>query len=397
MGEVYGLPRHLFEDGLAEWAERRGVLVKAIEDAALGVASVYRSLELPLPKQLPYASKEIRQAWADLLARFMPFDLVIDEHTADGQEARVSKTSVAGSWGAVAGALRFFADRFGMPRASHRGHHAVLRPRAGARRAGAAARGADRTRASTRGSRSSGGAAYFGFDLDTEVEPLRGAIPEPLRAAARDVLAEALIAGETTHPDQGRLRARGRDAGRALAAFRRRAGRGLARGRAGAASGHSSRRVDSWEDFLAHADRARSRSAGGRGDASAARRAAGDGARARATPCRSTTRWRTAQGVARVRLREGQAKRLRTGDLPPLDRPLRFAVQRGRHAPILADTVAELQARAPAGPEAARHDDDDRPPGRGRGGGSARAGRSAGRPARGDAAARAGVADARHA
>ena len=43
------------------------------------------------------------------------------------------------------------------------------------------------------------------------------------------------------------------------------------------------------------------------------------------------------QGVARVRLREGQARRLREGDLPPLDRPLRFAVVRGRHQPILAD------------------------------------------------------------
>ena len=61
LGEVYGLPRHLFEEGLAEWAERRGVLIKAIEDAALGVASVYRSLELPLPKQLPYASKRLAQ------------------------------------------------------------------------------------------------------------------------------------------------------------------------------------------------------------------------------------------------------------------------------------------------------------------------------------------------
>ena len=137
MGEVYGLPRHLFDEGLDEWAERRGVLVKAIEDTALGMASVYRSLELPLPKQLPYASKDIRRAWAELLARFMPFDLVIDEHTADGQEARVSKTSVAGSWGAVAGALRFFADRFGVPRASIEGttlsydlvrEHAALGP-----------------------------------------------------------------------------------------------------------------------------------------------------------------------------------------------------------------------------------------------------------------------------
>ena len=53
LGEVYGLPRHLFDEGLEEWAERRGVLIKAIEDTALGLASVYRSLDLPLPKQLP--------------------------------------------------------------------------------------------------------------------------------------------------------------------------------------------------------------------------------------------------------------------------------------------------------------------------------------------------------
>ena len=63
LGEVYGLPRHLFEEGLEEWAERRGVLVKAIEDMALGTASVYRALELPLPKPLPYASKEMRRRW----------------------------------------------------------------------------------------------------------------------------------------------------------------------------------------------------------------------------------------------------------------------------------------------------------------------------------------------
>ena len=55
----------------------------------------------------------------------MPFDLVIDEHTADGQEARVSKTSVAGSWGAVAGTLRYFADRFGVAAGVDRGDHAA--------------------------------------------------------------------------------------------------------------------------------------------------------------------------------------------------------------------------------------------------------------------------------
>ena len=144
LGEVYGLPRHLFEDGLAEWAERRGVLVKAIEDAALGMASVYRSLELPLPKQLPYASKDIRTAWAELLARFMPFDLVIDEHTADGQEARVSKTSVAGSWGAVAGHASLLRRPVRHPARLDRGDDPVLRSRAGARRARAAAGRADR-------------------------------------------------------------------------------------------------------------------------------------------------------------------------------------------------------------------------------------------------------------
>jgi hypothetical protein len=50
------------------------------------------------------------------------------------------------------------------------------------------------------------------------------------------------------------------------------------------------------------------------------------------------------EGVARVRLREGQAKRLRPDELPKLDRPLRFAVQRGRHPPVLADTIPALQA-----------------------------------------------------
>ena len=130
----------------------------------------------------------------------MPFDLVIDEHTADGQEARVSKTSVAGSWGAVAGTLRFFADRFGVPRASIEGttlsydlvrEHARLGP---PRSCSAAAAKHQRLAVERR-------RIYFGFELDTEVEPLEGPIPEALRPAARDVLADALMAGEAQHPD----------------------------------------------------------------------------------------------------------------------------------------------------------------------------------------------------
>src|SRR6266496_1785239 len=121
LGEVYGLPRHLFRDSIDRWAEGRGVLVKAIEDVALGLASVYRQLELPLPERLPYAGEKSVTAFADLVAKIMPFDLVIDEATADGREARVSRSSVCGSWGAIAGTLRYFADRFGVPRASIEG------------------------------------------------------------------------------------------------------------------------------------------------------------------------------------------------------------------------------------------------------------------------------------
>src|SRR5262245_30940645 len=118
MGEVYGLPRHLFDEETVDaWAERRGVLVKAIEDAALGMASIYRAIELPLPHRMPTAGHKTLAKFQDLLAQYMPFSLVIDEETSTGDEVRVSKNSVAGSWGAIAGDVRYFADRMGVPRA----------------------------------------------------------------------------------------------------------------------------------------------------------------------------------------------------------------------------------------------------------------------------------------
>ncbi|HMH25072.1 MAG TPA: hypothetical protein VK542_00655, partial [Gemmatimonadaceae bacterium] len=107
IGEVYGLPRHLFDESIESWAEQRGVLVKAIEDAALATASIYRALGMELPTKMVNARDHIYRKFTELLAQYMPFDLVIDEHTADGTEARVSKTSVAGSWGAIAGDLRY--------------------------------------------------------------------------------------------------------------------------------------------------------------------------------------------------------------------------------------------------------------------------------------------------
>ena len=363
IGEVYGLPRHLFEDGLEEWAERRGVLIKAIEDTALGLASVYRSLELPLPKQLPYASKEIRTRWADLIARVMPFDLVIDEHTADGQEARVSKTSVAGNWGAVAGALRFFADRFGVARASIEGttvsydlvnRYAVLgQPKVILTGPHKHQRLALQRRR-----------LYFGFELDTEVETLGGPIPESLRTEARDVLADALMAGEVEHPDATRVRR----AVSVLDELWRRSG-----GRLVDLSPQAIRlrlrqqleSVSSWEDFQ------RTRVALDPADLvdepTRERLDALPGmVRVRGDAAPVEYELQHGEGVARVRLREGQAKRLRADEVPVLDRPVRFAVQRGRHPPILADTVPDLQAllrRAPK-PEGRRASRHGRRPGR---------------------------------
>ncbi len=341
LGEVYGLPRHLFEKDLEDWAERRGVLVKAIEDAALGTASVYRSLELPLPARLPHASRELRQGWAELLSRIMPFDLVIDERTADGQEARVSKTSVAGSWGAVAGNLRYFADRFGVPRAGIEGttlpydlirRHAAWGPPVvsvgGPRRHQRLAVSRELT--------------YFGFDLETETELLEDEFPPELRAQALDALADAVVSGETVHPDQGRMRRAlveldelWRRSGGTLPKASREHLLELVRARLGT--------VTSWSSFLGTrlelnpAELIDEETRATLAELPSAARVKGD-------TVALEYDLEGANPVVRLRLREGQARRLQPRDLPTLDRPLRFEVIRGRQPPVRATTLPGLQA-----------------------------------------------------
>lgn len=68
-GEVYGLPRHLFDDSVERWAERRGVLVKSMEDAALAMASIYRAVGIALPSAMPRVSEAIERKFIDLLAK----------------------------------------------------------------------------------------------------------------------------------------------------------------------------------------------------------------------------------------------------------------------------------------------------------------------------------------
>ncbi|WNG49003.1 DEAD/DEAH box helicase [Archangium minus] len=197
MGEVYGLTRHLFHaEKMERWAERRGVLVKAIEDAALVMASVYRSVGTRLPEHLPFADAPVYRRFADLLACFMPFDLVIDEQTASGEQARVAKTSVCGSWGAVAGTLRYFADRSGTHHASIEGTHIPLDVlRQYARRTDAELTYDSWHMSLVLDWR----VEYSGFELEREVEVLRAWGPE-LADRARHALAEAMARGEAEHP-----------------------------------------------------------------------------------------------------------------------------------------------------------------------------------------------------
>lgn len=341
LGEVYGLERHLFGEGIVEWAEERGVLVKAIEDAAMGMASVYRSLELRLPRGLPYVSREIRTAFVELLAQVMPFDLVIDEETADGQSARVSKTSLAGTWGAIAGSLRYFADRFGTPRASIEGttipmdlvrRHAVrANPRiivGGPRRRPALFLVQQ--------------LVYFGFELETVEEPLPDPIPPALEAAAVAGLVDGLLTGTLAHPDQGQLRR----AVRQLDEYWRRSG-----GTEAAVSPEAVRTllaeqlagIGNWRDVLerrlaldpaALLPPARRRVLD---DLPASLPLLGD-----ATALEYQVE--NGRGVVRLRLREGQARRLTEDQLPALDRPLRFLVNRGGEQPLEADSLDTLQA-----------------------------------------------------
>lgn len=352
LGEIHGLPRHLFEDGLDLWAERRGVLIRSIEDIALGMASVYRALEQPLPRQLPMVSRDLHNEFADLLARVGPFDLVIDERTADGQEARVSRTSVAGSWGAVAGPLRFFADRFGVARAGIEGttlSYDLIRRHARRGPPSVELKGGRKHQRLVVVRRLS----YFGFDLDVATENLEGGIPEDLREAFRQALVDGLLAGSTVHPHQARIRRALEEAGELW----RRSGGTLAAVSTEAAREALHRAIagiSSWEEFLATAltlqltDAIPSRIRADLDGLPGAIRLLGD-----IVPLDYEIE--DGQGVVRLRLREGQVRRLRPEILPEFDRPLRFAVMRGQETAIRADTLDELRDALHRRPEERRN------------------------------------------
>ena len=343
LGEVYGLPRQLFDESIERWADGRGVLVKSIEDSSLAMASIYRAVGLPLPTRMPRTTPAIERRFIELLARVLPFDLVIDEATARGDEARVSKTSVCGSWGAIAGTLRFFADKFGVPRAAIEGtqipgdlvrrHATTHAPRLvydpGKR---------DRPLALERR------VSYFGFELDREREPI-SAFPEAMAGEARRVLADALARGEARHQAVPRNRPLIEE----VREVWRRSGGATARlTQAELASWYEAQLADATglDDF---------RHAQLRFEVNAfvpaavrARWLALPGAveiRDRTVPIHYEVEESvegTVQGVVRLQMPEKLARTLVEEELPTLDRPLRFAVTRGARGTVKASSLEEL-------------------------------------------------------
>ncbi len=339
-GEVYGLPRHLFRDAIDDWAQGRGVLVKAMEDVALGTASVYRQLELPLPERLPYAGDKTLAAFADLVAKIMPFDLVIDEETADGREARVSRGSVSGSWGAVAGTLRYFADRFGVPRASIEGTQLPERAIRRYARRGPPTVVFERQRR-REGLMTVHTVSYFGFVLERDSELLANPFPPELADAARGALVQALLAGETPHPDQGRIR----QALERFGFYWRRSGGRLAQASTDQVATQLATqlgRIGSWEEFIntrLSLDPEAAIPEGVRRELEALPSSLhlyGD---------RVSVDYEVEQGVGvvRLRLKEGQARRLEPADLPRFDRPVRFTVVRGKRDAVRSDSLDGLR------------------------------------------------------
>ena len=346
VGDVYGLSRHMFDpERIPHWAERRGVLVKSLEDAALAMASVYRSVGMPLPTTLPLARDGTIKHFADLLARFMPFDLVIEEQTVDGHEARVSKTSMCGSWGAVAGTLRYFADRFGVPRASIEGTQlsVELITRYAERHPPELALNVEHKHAPVQLRRR---VTYHGFELSQERESLP-TFPPALASAARHLLAEALARGELRHPAARRNQP---VVDEIRNVWRKLGGTTPRLGQSELSAWYESQMhaVWDWESLRALPLRL-DRQLFVNDEQLAAARALPEEIEIRERDIPLEYDVEEVDGallaVVRLRIPEKIARTLVVEELPTLDRPLRFAVTRGQRGAVRAADLPTLQQR----------------------------------------------------
>ncbi len=342
VGEVYGLPRHLFDAGIEQWAERRGVLVKAIEDAALGMASIFRAVKLPLPVAMPRVTEVIERRFVDLLAKIQPFDLVIDETTADGHEARVSKTSVAGTWGAISGNLRYFADAYGNPRAAIEGTNVpmTLIKRYATSSGQTLVYDARHKQSPLAMERK---VDYFGFELEREREAVHE-FPPGMEVDARRVLAEALARGEARHAAVMRNR---QPIEEVREAYRRSGGVTPRLGLTELAAWYANQLRDvrnlheyraaplrfNADEFVPQAERARLSALPGAAEL-----------RDRTVPMHYEIEDTPGGplGVVRLVIPEKIARGLIREELPDVDRPMRFTVTRGGRGSVKAGSLEEI-------------------------------------------------------
>jgi ATP-dependent helicase HrpA len=348
IGSVFGLERHQFFEGIDEWAESRGVLVKGIEDIALGMASVMRTLERPLPERLPRASTHIARSFQDLLARVMPLDLVIDGETAHGERVKLSNSSVCSAHSAVAGRLSYFADRYGTPRAAIEGTsipHELIQ--------NYASRGEPEIELRNRRGRPRlslvRASRYAGFVLERRRTSIVDTFPEGLEDATRREIARRVVEGITAHPNQERVS----KVVQKLEDYWHRSGGALAEVHPQQVEDRilaQLQQVSSWQNFvdtvlhLSIEDCLTSE-----------QRVSLDSLPTTATikgnqiPLRYEMEGTTP--VVRLRFREALARRVLDRHLPILDRPIRFSVIRGKREVIQAASIEELQQRLRRLPE----------------------------------------------
>jgi hypothetical protein len=282
----------------------------------------------------------------------MPFDLVINESTATGQSARVSKNSVCGSWGAVAGTLRYFADHNGVPRASIDGTRIPLEQikEHATRTAPEIVYDAGRPRAPIR---LQSKLDYRGFTLECESTALRE-FPADLLLEIRQVLARALAQNQTHHPAEARNRFAIEDV-RNL--YRRSGGatprlgeeeltafylHSLEAAAVDSLKSFQQARLElSSEQFVAPAQAGRLRALPGR------RQVAGQHLPVEydVEETLAADGTRSCRGILRLQLPAALARSLQDGQLPATDRPWRFSVTLSSGKTIESTTLQELQSQ----------------------------------------------------
>lgn len=182
---------------------------------------------------------------------------------------------------------------------------------------------------------------YFGFQLERESEALPSPFPDDLAGPARTALVDAFMKGRTPHPDQRQLR---RALQRCDEYWRRSGGTliDVSPERLAGSIAEQLAGVDSWDAFLGRAltlDPAAVIPAEVRGRLDTLPGSVhlyGD-----RVPLEYEVE--RGSGVVRMVLKEGQARRLRPSDLPAVDRPLRFAVLRGRRPEIVGSSLDEIR------------------------------------------------------